>query len=660
MFLINLIKYALLFIIFLNSKTLNNNSKIDINYNFVKLGKYSLSSFTKNVIKIPEIYFAVTDLNITYSKENNLIEIVYYVTFFDINYYLIKPSNLPLLYNLSIFCNFYYFRGHKNIYSFANIHENKEFYCVEYSKIGEPSKFGISIYKLEETGKKNEFHELFFFTDKLININNNISKLNNYKFNIIYLRKKFNQLLDKYNESFQENDTQKESNNLLFSYMQSPSFLLKRDFAQSTGKWYFKNIYGNYFCFCKGRSCINIITFNKNEFQSCKYYFYLTIIDNNRFLYPKTHYLLSDFFNEDIESSEAFPVFQEMLKRNLNVHYITMSWEIYERFCLNDKICQKELQLIYGIKAINGNILEKFFELFLRLKAVITAEKYDDIDNLFYNVDYITYIFLGHGVTYVKSFLYNNYLNPKRYNKILLTPSEKIFNLALKAGWKEENIIKIGYPKWDNYELHLTNKSPNEYYKKDERAIFMMFTWRQLQIGKKMSNLYYDNIFNILNNSEINNQLYLNNVKLYFCYHHALKEKKIFEINNNTNIRFINQNEISKLLKNSSLIITDFSSILFDAIVQKKPLILFIPDGLETNLKDIYENEYYETITKIKNGNIYLGEVYFDLNEAISKIIYYIKNNFTLENEKLKFFEQFNFKNFGNTNKFIDYIKNLN
>ena len=122
------------------------------------------------------------------------------------------------------------------------------------------------------------------------------------------------------------------------------------------------------------------------------------------YLYPKTHYLLSDFFDEDIEPSEAFPVFQKMLKRNIEVHYVTMSWEIYNRFCLYNQKCLKDFQIIYGVKTINGNVLEKFFELFLRLKAVITAEKYESIENLFYNIDYIIYIFLGHGVTYIKSY----------------------------------------------------------------------------------------------------------------------------------------------------------------------------------------------------------------------------------------------------------------
>lgn len=660
MILINLIKYVVLLIIFLNSRTLNNNSKTDIDYNYVKFGQYSLAPLIKNEIRIPEINLAVTDLNITYSKEYNLIEIIYYITFFDINYHLIKPSNLPLLYNLSIFCNFYYIRGHKNIYSFANIHENKKFFCVEYTKIGEHIKFGISISQLKEKNGKNKYDELFFFTDKLININNNISILNNYKFDVNFSQRKFIQLLYKINDFDIENDTERENSNLLFSYIQPPSNLLKRDIAQSKGKWYFKNIYGNYFCFCKGESCINIISINKNEFQSCKYYFYLTIIDKHRYLYPKTHYLLSDFFDEDIEPSEAFPIFKKMLKRNLDVHYITMSWEIYNRLCLNNKRCLKDLEIIYGVKTINGDILEKYFELFLKLKAVITAEKYDSIENIFYNIEYIQYIFLGHGVTYIKSYLYNDYLSPKRYNKILLPPSKRIINLALNAGWKEENIIKIGYPKWDNYELYMTRNTSYKFSQKKERAIFMMFTWRKLKFGRNASIFYYNNIFNLINDTEINKQLYLNNIKFYFCYHHTLKEKRIIDFGNNTNIRLIKQNEISILLKNSSLIITDFSSILFDAIVQKKPLILFIPDGLDPNLQDIYTNEYYETIIKIKNGDIYLGEVFCDLNKTIDKIIYYIKNNFVVETEKLEFFKRFNLKNSGNTNKFIKYIEKLN
>ena len=151
----------------------------------------------------------------------------------------------------------------------------------------------------------------------------------------------------------------------------------------------------------------------------------------------------------------------------------------------------------------------------------------------------------------------------------------------------------------------------------------------------------------------------IKNIKLFFCYHHSLKEKKNFIIIKKNNIRTISQNDISKLLKNTSLIITDFSSILFDAIVQKKPLILFIPDGLDPNLMYIYNKEYYETITKIIKGFIYLYEVFIDLNEVVNKTIYYIKNDFVVEKEKLKFYRQFKLRDKGNTKKFIKYIQNL-
>ena len=269
------------------------------------------------------------------------------------------------------------------------------------------------------------------------------------------------------------------------------------------------------------------------------------------------------------------------------------------------------------------------------------------------------YIFLDHGVTYIKSFLYNDYLSPKRYNKILLPPSDRFITLALEAGWKNEDIIKIGYPRWDNYGKVLAKSNRIENSKEKEKNIFITFTWRKVKKGKNISELYFNNINYFINNQEINEQLRINNIKLFFWYHHALKEKKNFNIIDKDNIRTISQNDISKLLKNTSLIITDFSSILFDAFVQKKPLILFIPVGLDPNLMDIYNKEYYETITKIIKGFIYLYEVFIDFNEVVNKTIYYNKNDFIVEKEKLEFYRQFKLRDKGNTKKFINYIQNL-
>lgn len=657
MILNKLVKNALLFIFLLNLLIIKNEPIIEEYNEFNKFGEYSLTSLAKNIANMPEIYLSITDIRITYSNNHNLMEIIYYINLYDQNYYLIKPSNLPLLYNLGILCDFYSFSTKENIYSIANIFENKKFYCVEYSKLSEHVKFGIKVYKIKEIGEKTEFSELFFFSDKIININKTPAIQNNYHFDVISINKKYNKLLLKINEQKKKLFT-KEFNNLLQSYIQPPLCFLKEDIAQFDGKWSFHNIYNNYFCFCKGESCLNINSYNMHGYQMCKYNFYLTIIDNNKYLYSKTDYLLSDFFDGNIEPSDAFPIFKEMIKKQLKAHYITMSWDIFSEYCLKKPICLNNYQIIYGIKRIDGDVLEKYLDLFLKLKVVVAAEKYDGIDNFFYNIDYITYIFLGHGVQYIKSYLYNDYLSPKNYNKMLLPPSNKFISLALQAGWKNEDIIKITCPKFDNYGIYKKKISFQNNYEKNESSIFLMFTWRKMKKGKNISSLYYDNIYNLLNNTILNDYFDKNNVKFYFCFHHALKDKKIIPLENE-NIKFISQNEISILLKNSCLIITDFSAILFDAIVQRKPLILFIPDGLDPNLKEIYTEEYFEVITKIKNGFIDLNEIFLDLEQAINKIIYYIENGFELEKEKLNFYRQFKLTNKGNTKKFIRYIMKL-
>ena len=641
-----------------------NISKIDIQHqnktkdDSILLIENSFSSYINNITDCPIIYFDVKNISYSYSKDYGLIEVKYLIFFFDSNFNDIKPSNLALLYNLSIFCDIYIYKTNENIYSVSNIYENKYFFCIEYIQTKEHVNFGIKIYRKNDIDLNIEYDQQFFFTDRLIKIYKSSTLENNNKFNMNHIYGNYKKLLKKIIIYKEKNIIFKENLNLKTSFMNPPTCILKRDIAQVEGKWYFNNIYQSYFCFCRGESCINIIALNIYNFQSCKYFLFLSVIDNSRFLYPKTHYLLSDFFDEKIESSEAFPLFKEMIRRNFSAHYITMSSIIFNQFCLNNNKCINESQIIFGVNRINGDILEKYLELFLKLKVVIAAEKFNCIDNLFFNIEYITYIFLGHGVTYIKSYLYKNYLSPKIYNKILLPSCKKIINLALESGWKNEDIVKVGYPKWDSYEIFPNDTFSNKTSKDSERSIFLMFTWRKIKKGKNMSTLYFDNIKNILNDKKINTQLNINNIKIFFCFHHTLQQKRIIKVNKE-NIKFVRQNDISKLLKNSSLIITDFSSILFDAIVQKKPLILFLPDALDPDLKDIYVEEYYETIQKIKNGEINLYEVFYDLDQVINKIIYYIKNNFALEKEKLEFYKQFDLKNEGNTLDLIKYVKSL-
>ena len=123
------------------------------------------------------------------------------------------------------------------------------------------------------------------------------------------------------------------------------------------------------------------------------------------------------------------------------------------------------------------------------------------------------------------------------------------------------------------------------------------------------------------------------------------------------NIELVNQNRISDCLKNSKLLITDFSSIVFDFIYQKKPFILYIPDLKDPFLEQIYIKPYYDIINGMKNGTIYFENKYLKKREAIKKIIYYINNNFTVGKKLIKFFKYLNLNCVNNTINLINYLK---
>ena len=481
--------------------------------------------------------------------------------------------------------------------------------------------------------KNNSIFDPYFLKDKYNNI---VKRMNDYRFNQALKLKK--------------------------SYIRYPYCLLKRISTTKENIWSFLNIYNNYYCFCKGFNCL----YRKIP-QKCKYYFNLNIIDNNRNVYRKTEFLFIDFIFSELSTDDAFPVFKEMYYQNLKVHYLTENIEIYKEFCSNKIEC---LSIIYVNKSnftINGDFIEKYLSLFLKLKAVISGggTYFNYINNIFYNIDYITFISITHGVCYFKYFLYDDYAcyGTKRVDKVIIPPSNKIISIAKKFGWKDENIIKINLPKWDKYNINDNIISIPWNKNLKNNSIFFLFTWRDTKKNQEISPFYFHNINKLFQNDNLKESLNKNNIILFFTLHHKIynykKYRKLFK--KYKYLEFIEEKKISQCLSETSLIITDFSSVIFDIIYRGKPFIIYIPDANDPNISEIYTKNYYELINSIKNGTIEFENRYFNINDTINKIIYYINNNFTLD-EKLKNF-YYNLeikKEKNNTYKFINYLKNIN
>ena len=177
-----------------------------------------------------------------------------------------------MYYNLHIFCSIK--KANLNLQSLSNIFLNKYFNCIEYFDLNQQAKIGIKICNdLSNCLNINLFESNYFNYNYLLS-------LNNYKFNSKYINKQYSLISKKVFNSNRSLYLLKKS------YISNPICSSKENAITFKNIWYFKNIYNHYFCFCKGKSC----PYDQN-FDDCKYYFYLSIIDKNKNLYKKTDYL---------------------------------------------------------------------------------------------------------------------------------------------------------------------------------------------------------------------------------------------------------------------------------------------------------------------------------------------------------------------------------
>ena len=641
-----LIIFAFLVIKHLISILIDGNkiNLLDENFpNLVKLNEFSLQNYFKNINENKKIFFNLTSISFSFDSNNSIIKVDFIIDFYDENKDIVIPSDLTLYYKFHIYCIMKDLTHSTRIISLPNIIHNNHFICRELFNINEKIEFKVGLFQNSKLSKNKVIHLFkydisnFYKFDNILNNNLDCFKANK-AYDIIY------------EEIYKKNITFDDLK-LKASYFIKPKCSTKFDSNLLDNKWYFINLYNFYFCICKGLFCkYQEIT------QKYKYLFYLNIIDNNKDIYNKTDYLFGDFIYNEYSSDDAFPVFEKMIEQNLPAHYLTQNKDIYNKYCKMKSNCLIIIPVINSHEIIDGNFLEKYLSLILRLKATISGAEFFCINDLFYNIEYITHISLGHGISYLKHFLYSNYsyYGKNRYNKILIPFSKKLLSVAKYYGWNDENIIKINLPRWDKYNdskelLEIKN------YKK---SIFIMFTWRNLAKNGRISNDYFKNIFNLLQNNLLIEEIQKNNVTVFFAFHHRQYKYKS-KIMNYKHIKVISENQISNILSKTDLVVTDFSSIIFDIIYRQKPYIMYIPDTNYFDNKMNYIENYYKLIEDLKDRKIYFRNIYFNIKDVVNKIIHYIRNDFRLEKNLENFYKSFEFKKEKSIPKFIEYLKKL-
>ena len=297
-----------------------------------------------------------------------------------------------------------------------------------------------------------------------------------------------------------------------------------------------------------------------------------------------------------------------------------------------------------------GDILDidsnKYLYKFLKADKIITSISNSWVTNPFnkdevYIRDLLHFdiVFLQHGIIKDDLSMFLNRLN-QNYS-LFVTSSKREYKSILSKtyGYNPHNIILTGLPRYD----YLENMRNIVRIKKQ---IVIIPTWRMNFLGtrdlityksihsdKFINTEFFKFYNNLINEKNILSAMKKNNYTGIFCLHPSLSQQYI-DFKKNKYFSVIEKCNYQKLLLESSLLITDYSSIFFDFAYLRKPVIYTHFDYEEYRMNH-YKEGYFNYY---RDG---FGPVCKDNESTIKEIIYEIENHCILRRKYLNNIKKF-------------------
>lgn len=247
--------------------------------------------------------------------------------------------------------------------------------------------------------------------------------------------------------------------------------------------------------------------------------------------------------------------------------------------------------------------------------------------------------YLQHGIVAMKRLGYH----PNSYNgklKKMTVSSSKEANYFKKyMSFTDGKIMNTGLIRYDKLE----NRSESM----NKKIIFIMPTWREWLVNGNREfsdSLYYTEYRRLLTDKSLNDYLVKKNMEIKFLPHIEMRQQFSADFTTElSNITMVNTDEVSiqEMIKNSSLLITDYSSVAFDFSYLYKPVLFF---QFDLNEYLSYRGSYINMNRELFGP---LSKEYSDLKKEIIK---QIDNNFVIDqkyqNKAELFFDHHDKNNF--------------
>lgn len=232
------------------------------------------------------------------------------------------------------------------------------------------------------------------------------------------------------------------------------------------------------------------------------------------------------------------------------------------------------------------------------------------------------FVFLQHGIIHNDHKIFH-YPNIKV--DLFITGSKREYDLVSRLYGYPPNIVQYtGFARYDN----LIENYPRN-------VILIMPTWRMSYVNLSDDDFirtpFYKNYSDLLSSEKLKNILNNTSYIIHFYNHYEFQKfNHLFEKFESENIHILKFGckRVQEMLKESKLLITDYSSIYYDFFYMKKPIIFFMPD------QDVFREQQYG---KDYDNPADFGHVALSANEVVEYLSKAIDSGCILEDRFKRF-----------------------
>ncbi|WP_114571688.1 CDP-glycerol glycerophosphotransferase family protein [Exiguobacterium flavidum] len=229
-------------------------------------------------------------------------------------------------------------------------------------------------------------------------------------------------------------------------------------------------------------------------------------------------------------------------------------------------------------------------------------------------------IYLQHGIIAMKRLFFNRNSYNGKIEKFIVSSEQERDIMVREMNFRPEQIGITGLARFDKLKDASREKRP--------RQIMIMPTWREwLQNDRKafVESDFYQHYIGLLKDPRLHETLVAHDIKIKFFPHFEIQKKymDLFEqLHPNIDIVDLSQETIGQLMAESTLLITDYSSVAFDFNYMKKPVIFYQFDLADYQSR---RGAYVNLRTEL------FGSTAATTSELVERTIEAIENDFRYE-----------------------------